>query len=92
MPVPESEVLKPVEPWITNSDDWEIFVLSDARVVYENNGKPASLLAAFADTPLKVTGRLETPARPQLKYRTFQQALYTALGCNERHVLTCFSG
>jgi hypothetical protein len=70
MPIPEAEVLKPVDPSITNSDDWEIFILSDARVVYESNGKPASLLSAYADTPLKVVGRLETPGRAQLKYRT----------------------
>ncbi|KNG52491.1 hypothetical protein DDE82_006341 [Stemphylium lycopersici] len=68
MSVSESEILKPLDASNTNSDDWEIFVLNDARVVYESNGKPASLLAAYADTPLKVEGRLETPARSQLKY------------------------
>jgi hypothetical protein len=69
MPTPESEILKPLDASNTNSDDWEIFVLSDARIVYESNGKPASLLAAYADTPLLVEGRLETPGRSQLKYR-----------------------
>ncbi|KAI1514518.1 hypothetical protein L13192_09314 [Pyrenophora tritici-repentis] len=68
MTVPEAEILRPLDASNTNSDDWEIFVLSDARVVYESNGKPASLLAAYADTPLKVEGRLETPGRNQLKY------------------------
>jgi len=70
MAIPEAEILRPVDASNTNSDDWEVFVLNDARVVYENNGKPASLLAAYADTPLKVEGRLETPGRNQLKYRT----------------------
>jgi hypothetical protein len=70
MPTPESEILKPLDATNTNSDDWEIFVLSDARVVFESNGKPASLLAAYADTPLRVEGRLETLERSQLKYRT----------------------
>ncbi|KAE8853165.1 hypothetical protein HRS9122_00157 [Pyrenophora teres f. teres] len=64
----EAEILRPLDASNTNSDDWEIFVLSDARVVYESNGKPVSLLAAYADTPLKVEGRLETPGRNQLKY------------------------
>ncbi|KAG9190964.1 hypothetical protein G6011_09052 [Alternaria panax] len=68
MPTPESEILRPLDASNTNSDDWEIFVLSDARIVFESNGKPASLLAAYADTPLKVQGRLDIPARNQLKY------------------------
>ncbi|KAF1940062.1 hypothetical protein EJ02DRAFT_407224 [Clathrospora elynae] len=66
MPTSEAKILKPVDS-TTHSDDWEIFVLSDARIVYEGNGKPASLLAAYADTPLRVEGRLETPGRSQLK-------------------------
>lgn len=69
MPVPESEVLQPLDASNTNSDDWEIFVLKDARITYESNGQPASLLAAYADTPLKVQGRLEMPERGQQKYR-----------------------
>jgi hypothetical protein len=69
MPTPESDVLKPVESSITNSDEWEIFTLSNAHVVYESNGKPANLLAAYTDTPLKVQGTF-TPGRGQLKYRT----------------------
>ncbi|KAF1834727.1 hypothetical protein BDW02DRAFT_639168 [Decorospora gaudefroyi] len=68
MATPESEILKPLEASNTNSDDWEIFVLSEARIVYESNGRPASLLAAYADTPLRVEGRLEMPERSQLKY------------------------
>ena len=69
MLTPEADVLKPVDPSITDSDDWEIFVLNDARVVYESNGKLANLLSAYADTPLKVEGRLEAPGRAQNKYR-----------------------
>jgi hypothetical protein len=69
MPISEPEILKPIESSSTNSDDWEIFVLSEARIVYESNGKPASLLDAYADRPLKVEGRLETPGRSQLRYR-----------------------
>jgi hypothetical protein len=74
MPTPEAEILQPLEASNTNSDDWEIFVLSDVRIVYESNGKPASLLAAYADTPLRLEGRLETPGRSQLKYRTSRRA------------------
>jgi uncharacterized membrane protein len=69
MPTPEADVLKPVDPSITNTDEWEIFILSNAYVVYEKNGKPASLLAAYADTPLKVVGTF-TSGRGQAKYRT----------------------
>jgi hypothetical protein len=70
MPTPEAEILKPADPSITDSDDWETFVLHDARVVYESNGKLANLLSAYADTPLRVEGRLEAPDRTQAKCRT----------------------
>lgn len=70
MPTPEGDVLKPVDPSITEPDNWEIFVLSNAQVVYESNGKPASLLSAYSDTPLRVQGQLEPPGRGQSKYRT----------------------
>ncbi|KAJ4355583.1 uncharacterized protein N0V89_003603 [Didymosphaeria variabile] len=56
MPVPELEVLKPANP---ASDSEDYFVLSNAHVVYESNGKPASLLSAYADVLLRVEGRLE---------------------------------
>jgi hypothetical protein len=65
----ELEILKPIDPSISHSDDYEIYVLSNAHVVYGSNGKPANLLAAYADTPLRVEGRLEPPDRGQLKYR-----------------------
>jgi hypothetical protein len=65
MTTTEAEVLKSTS--ITNSDDWEIFTLSNAQVVYEENGKPASLLDAYADTPLKVVGTFAA-SRGQLKY------------------------
>jgi hypothetical protein len=68
MPTPETDVLKPIDSSITNSDDWEIFTLNNAQVVHEKNGKPVSLLSAYADTPLKVTGTF-TPSRGQAKYR-----------------------
>lgn len=65
----ELDVLKPIDPSITDPDDYEIFALSNAQVVYASNGRPASLLAAYADIPLRVEGRLETPSRAQMKYR-----------------------
>lgn len=68
MPIPEANLLYPVDPSITDSDDWDIFVLSNARVSYESNGHLASLLVAYADTPLKVEGRLEAPTREQSHY------------------------
>lgn len=74
MPTPQGDVLKPVDPSITNSDEWEIFALSNAHVVHEKNGKPANLLAAYADTPLKVVGTF-APGRGQAKYRTSYRGL-----------------
>jgi hypothetical protein len=60
MPVPELDVLLPANP---ASDAEDYFVLSNAHVVYESNGKPASLLSAYADVPLRVEGRLEPLGR-----------------------------
>jgi hypothetical protein len=70
MPVPETEVLKPREASL-HENHWAEFVLSDASVVYESDGRPASLLLAFPDTPLRVQGRLLTPSREHYHYRTF---------------------
>ncbi|KAJ4320113.1 hypothetical protein N0V94_003583 [Neodidymelliopsis sp. IMI 364377] len=68
MPTPESDILKPIEP-SQDEDQWTEFILSNASVVHESNGKPANLLLAYADTPLRITGRLETPRRDQSQYR-----------------------
>jgi hypothetical protein len=89
MPTPEGHVLKPVESSVTNSDEWETFTLSNAQVVYESNGKPASLLAAYADTPLKVQGTF-TPGRGQLKYRTSFDSLVRS--CKETRCWTLQNG
>jgi hypothetical protein len=67
MPIPEGDVLRPVDASITNSDEWEIFTLSNAKVVHEKNGRPANLLDAYADTPLRVVGTF-TAGRGQSKY------------------------
>ncbi|PSN65977.1 hypothetical protein BS50DRAFT_588765 [Corynespora cassiicola Philippines] len=64
----ELEVLKPIDPSISDPDEYEIFLLKEAQVVYEKNGKPASLLAAYADIPLRVEGRLEVSTKRQSKY------------------------
>lgn len=69
MSVLESDVLKPRDPSL-HEDDLAEFTLSDASVVYESNGKPASLLVAYANCPLKVQGRLEAPERRHAHYRT----------------------
>jgi hypothetical protein len=68
-PTPEGEVLKPIDPSCHDSNEWAIFVLDNAHVVHESNGKPTSLLTAYADTPLKVVGTY-TPSRGQSKYCT----------------------
>jgi len=82
MSVLESDVLQPTDPSL-GEDDWAEFVLSDASVVYESNGKPANLLLAYADTPLKVQGRLETPAREYSHYRTSLQDAMHSTGLEE---------
>ncbi len=69
MPILESDVLKPMDPSLSE-DNWAEFVLSDASVAYESNGKPANLLLAYADTPLKVQGCLEAPSREHVHQRT----------------------
>jgi hypothetical protein len=90
MPTAELDVLKPIDPSIVNSDDYEIYTLSNAQVFYAGNGrlkgKPASLLDAYADTPLRVEGTLEAPDRSQQKYRTSTfptfGAVWTLIACN----------
>lgn len=66
MSTPELDVLLPAD---ANSESDDYFVLSNAHVVYESNGKPASLLSAYADVPLRVQGRLEPPSRSLAKCR-----------------------
>ncbi|KAF2281148.1 uncharacterized protein EI97DRAFT_409689 [Westerdykella ornata] len=69
--VPELSVLKPLDPSLYKSEDeYEIYILSNAQVVYENGrpGRHASLLEAYADTPLRVEGRLDSVERAQTKY------------------------
>lgn len=83
MPVPELDVVIPIDS-ADDPDDW--FVLCDAHVVYEDNGKPASLLSAYADTPLRVEGRLEL-LRGQSKYCMYPQALRLPRWC-EHDLLT----
>lgn len=75
MPIFESDVLKPREPTLPE-DDWAEFTLSDVSVAYEKNGKPASLLAAYANCPLTVRGRLETPDRKQAHHCTLGAQSY----------------
>lgn len=74
MPTAELDVLKPIDPSIVDSDDYQIYTLSNAQVFYtgggRSKGKLASLLDAYADTPLRVEGTLEAPDRSQLKYCT----------------------
>lgn len=69
MSVPELQILKPIDPSITSPDDYEIFVLNNAQVVYESNGKLANLLLAYADTPMRVEGSLEPLDRSQTQCR-----------------------
>lgn len=69
MPTLELDVLKPIDPSIEHSDDYPEFALGNVQVFYASNGKPTSLLSAYADTPLRVQGRLEAPRGGDTKYR-----------------------
>jgi hypothetical protein len=69
MSIFESDVLKPREPTLP-ADDWAEFTLRDVSVVYGNNARQASLLAAYADCPLTVRGRLQAPERGYAHHRT----------------------
>jgi len=71
-PVPELSILKPIDPAIAKSeDDYEIYTLANAQVFYtigRQAGRHASLLDAYADTPLRVEGRLEHMERRKNKF------------------------
>jgi len=82
--LPESDVLKPREASLAECD-WAEFVLRDASVGHESNGKPANLLLAYADTPLKVQGRLQAPSREHSHYGIIcAQPCRRALSLTER--------
>lgn len=72
MSISESDVLRPREPTLPE-DDWPEFTLRDVSVVYGESGKPASLLAAYADCPLTVRGRLEAPERSHAHHCTLER-------------------
>ena len=74
MSIFESDVLKPREPTLPE-DDWAEFTLSDVSVTYANNGKTASLLAAYANCPLTVRGRLEAPEQIHAHHCTWAHEL-----------------
>ncbi|OCL01732.1 hypothetical protein AOQ84DRAFT_383421 [Glonium stellatum] len=68
MLTPELDILKPIDPSITDSDLWQQYVLSGVQVYNAKTREPASLLDAYADTPVTVEGRLEPPDRNQQQY------------------------
>ncbi|KAF1996792.1 hypothetical protein P154DRAFT_579572 [Amniculicola lignicola CBS 123094] len=78
MPTHELDVLTPVDPALSNTDDYPIYPLGDATVYYaargakgnakghgnaNGNGGIANLLEAGADRMLRIEGRLEVPER-----------------------------
>jgi hypothetical protein len=81
--VPELSILKPRDPAIKSEDDYEIYVLDNAQIFYtmgRQAGRHASLLDAFADTPLRVEGRLERIDRGKHKYRESPHHTFTLGG------------
>lgn len=59
MAVPETKLLWPKDPRITDSDDWPSYALRKAKVLSKATGEPVSLLAAHDGHPVKVSGTLE---------------------------------
>ncbi|KAL8830734.1 MAG: hypothetical protein Q9191_001264 [Dirinaria sp. TL-2023a] len=59
MIVPETKLLWPKDPRITDSDDWPSYVLRKVKVLSKATGEPVSLLAAHDGHPVKVSGTLE---------------------------------
>ncbi|KAK3700783.1 hypothetical protein LTR37_015755 [Vermiconidia calcicola] len=57
--LPESAILAPRDPSITDDNEWPIFRLSDATVHLRNTFEHASLLSASEQHPLTVTGKLK---------------------------------
>ena len=67
-PIPESALLAPRDPSITDSDEWPEFRLTDTYTILpgaNNNAQPVSLLLASEHYPLTVIGRLQPPAEGQ---------------------------
>ena len=69
MPTPELDILKPIDPSITDSDLWQQYVLSNVQIYDAETREPVSLLDAYADTPVIIEGKLEPPDRSQQQYR-----------------------
>ncbi|KAL0263706.1 hypothetical protein SLS55_002687 [Diplodia seriata] len=61
--LPETSVLNPHDPALTDENEWEEFQLAGAEVRDPATGEPASLLHADATTPVTVLGRLEAVPR-----------------------------
>ena len=75
MPTCELDVLKPIDPSISDSDDWPIYDVTNAQVYHASTSKLANLLHAFPDNPLRLEGRLEPPGRQYTKNR---KAIHTS--------------
>jgi hypothetical protein len=88
MAVPELSILKPANPSISNSDDYELFSLSHAQIYDPKTRKPANLLDAYADRPVTVEGRLVPPSRQQQQYRKLPNS--TLCDAPKEDVLTRF--
>ena len=69
MLTPELDILKPIDPSINDSDLWQQYVLSNVQIYDAETRQLASLLDAYADTPVIVEGKLEPPDRNQQQYR-----------------------
>lgn len=59
-----SDVLKPRDPSVTNTDEWPEFRISNATLTNSSN-ELASLLTAGEHNPLTLTGTLEPPSKGQ---------------------------
>lgn len=66
MAIPEEDILEAKDPNIMDTDKWPSFSLRKVSVVSMRNGQTMSLLEAHQDSPVKVSGQLETISKDEL--------------------------
>jgi len=76
--VPESQILKPRSPTITDENEWPEFTLTNVDC-HDSQGELVSLLDADEKNPLTVTGKLVPLPKSQSHLRTPLSALCPVL-------------
>ena len=66
MAVAEEDLLEAKDRRIEDTDEWPSFSLRKVNIVSMRNGQQMSLLEAHHNSPVKVSGQLETVGKDQL--------------------------